>query len=257
MAEPRIIIIGHSHVNAMRGALRACAFSSTPTEVLRHVEDSYAKSPEVVYLHEATVLAGTLGPDDLLALTFGGNQYNIVGLMRHPEPFDFLLPSNAQEDYSPETQPIPYQAMRAHFASSLQNGFGKLFEQISQASQAPVICLEVPPPKEDESYILRAADAYFLERGISDVGVTPAPLRLKLWRAQQEAVAVLCDKIGICYVPCPHDTRDAKGYLAPAYYAPDATHANADYGLHVLRQLEHILRTHSGRRADLKSKAVQ
>ncbi|MBO0662528.1 GSCFA domain-containing protein [Jiella sp. CQZ9-1] len=106
-----------------------------------------------------------------------------------------------------------------------------------QHSRAPTFCLAAPAPKADEDHILRGAETPFREAGIENVGVTPAPVRLKLWELQQRTLTEFCAEIGVKFLPNPEGTRNADGFLEPAYYGRDSSHANVAYGGLVVEQL--------------------
>ncbi len=95
-----------------------------------------------------------------------------------------------------------------------------------------------PPPKESTAHILKSVETAFLERGIQDAGVSPAPLRLRFWHMQNEVLGALLAEHGIPLLPPPPGTQTPDGYLHPDFYASDATHANNAYGARVLQQIQ-------------------
>lgn len=239
MIGSSIVVIGDSHVYAIKAALAKDAPEQVSIEALRLASKKGDQIIGDLSLEDALDYIAPLGPGNLLALVIRGNHYNTLGLMQHPQPFDFLLPGLEQP--SDNVELIPCSLMRDFFASTLTSGYGKIYAKLAQASSAPVVCLEVPAPKKDAAHIMKGAESYFVARGITEVGVTPASIRLKLWSFQQEALQAFCAERGIRYLPSPSGTRDPEGFLERAYYAPDATHANAAYGALVLRQLEELV----------------
>jgi hypothetical protein len=233
-SRPRILVVGHSHLHALRLALRRRPAGPAEIELLRPLSDKGEGTVGDLPLEEIEARAAALGPTDLLALCLRGNQYNTIGLMQHPRAFDLALEGHSLG----EAELIPVAAMRDFFASTLEAGYGQLYARLARAGGAPVACLEVPAPKEDAEHIRRGAETFFRDRGIGEIGVTPAPVRLKLWTLQQEALAALCGRLGIAYLPSAAGTRDAAGFLRREFYAADATHANGAYGELVLRQIE-------------------
>jgi hypothetical protein len=111
---------------------------------------------------------------------------------------------------------------------------------IRNATNCRVYQLAPPPPKKDTDFILRKPKAVFVELGILEHGVSPASLRLKLWKLQLRVMQRLCQEWGTQYLPVPSGAESPDGFLKPEYYAPDETHANASYGELVLRQLEQV-----------------
>ena len=54
-------------------------------------------------------------------------------------------------------------------------------------------------------------------------------------------IAAICKEMGVELIKPPTDTVKKSGFLKEEYYANDATHANAKYGLLVLNQLTDML----------------
>jgi hypothetical protein len=113
-------------------------------------------------------------------------------------------------------------------------------QKIRGAARCAVFHLAPPPPKQDVDHILSNPDSDFTKAGILENGVSPAPLRLKLWELQMRVLRKLCEEWDVGLVPPPGEAVDSSGFLKRDYYAKDATHANAAYGELVLRQLERL-----------------
>ena len=86
----------------------------------------------------------------------------------------------------------------------------------------------------------------FIKRGIKKYGVSPALLRLKLWKIQMSATRVLCSELDIEFMEFPSFACDLKGFVKPEYYADDATHVNELYGEHVLKELYDLASSTTG-----------
>ena len=67
-----------------------------------------------------------------------------------------------------------------------------------------------------------------------------AALRYKCWRLHAQLVDAFCAREGITVIPPPGEAMDARGYLAPEYYA-DAMHVNEAYGVLVVEQMRRRL----------------
>src|SRR4029078_4023590 len=119
------------------------------------------------------------------------------------------------------------------------NGF---IRAAAASAPCPVVHLAAPPIKADEAWIYANSNKY---RGniVRDVGLTPAPVRAKLWRLEMDAIRTVVAKWGIGFVPVPLDSLDADGFLRRDFYGQDVTHANSDYGRLVLRDLLGVART--------------
>ncbi len=240
MASKKIFIAGDSHVYAIKSALSDKGFvrPGFEFEAVRVKADKgggkVLGEADMVDV-EASAKAGS--EYDAVVLTLRGNQYNTMALMKHPRPFDVMiegfpdLPADAYDEL------IPYATAFAYMSDSLRRGYGKLISRVVVGRTKPVLCLSVPSPKDDEAHILKGAETYFASAGISTIGVSPAPLRLKLWHLQTEVLRQYCGELGVPFLDNPPNSRTADGYLKREFYAKDATHANAAYGALVLDQI--------------------
>ncbi len=239
MTKRKVLIVGDSHVYAIKAAVDKIADHKSDFEfvALRLSTEKNGTKIGDIDLPELLTTATHLRSNDALVTTLRGNEYNILGLMRHPRPFEIMIPGFADLPEDTYEELIPYATASSFMFESLKRGHGRQLSRIAKVCAAPVFCLSAPAPKEDEAHILNGADTYFRDAGISDIGVSPAPLRLKLWELQNGALAKLCSDLKAILLPNPPGTRDANGYLERAYYASDATHANTAYGGLVLDQI--------------------
>ena len=182
-----------------------------------------------------------LAVDDLFVALLRGNQFNTIGLIQHPQPFDVLMPGDQADALLPDAEVIPLQILRNYFTESLGAGYGKQLLQLKSNCRSRVACLAPPAPKEDAEHIKKGAETYFRDLGIGEIGVTPATVRLKLWTLQQQALEAFCLKHGMIYLDNPVGTRNEADYLDRKYYAGDATHGNKEYGSKVLWQVAGLL----------------
>ncbi len=239
MTRPKILIIGDSHVHAIRDSLREAQPESGEFDVtaLRiKIEYGEKKGAGDVTFDEALKLCNELSGRDFLATAVRGNQYNTVGLIQHPRPFDVMLPDAAPLAAN-KAELIPLGLFRQFFHDTLRSGYSRMLMRIKQATAVPMACLAPPAPKEDNEHIKQGAETFFREAGISEFGVSPPQLRLKLWTLQDEALALFCKENGMLHVGNPPEARDENGYLKREYYFRDATHGNTSYGALVVKQL--------------------
>ncbi|MFC3691113.1 hypothetical protein [Chenggangzhangella methanolivorans] len=237
MSTTKTTIIGDSHTIAIKDgfAKRGGAdLGEVMIDRLQQIKNGVLR--EGVAESELEEIAAAAQPGDLIVSVLGGNQFNVFGLMRHPEPFDFIEPGDPDEALDPEARAIPVKIMEATFERFVRGRDGKLLKKLA-GGKATVLHLEAPPPKDDDAFILSHAETYFKKLDISTVGLSKPALRRKLWRLQSRMTKALCDEIGVVFVPAPDATKDPSGFLKRDYYGRDATHANAAYGVVVLDQI--------------------
>lgn len=244
MAAINVFIIGDSHTHAIKHALKYC--KGVIAERVRGEAYRYArpKNGKVIGdLSEEQVLerVSALDPRDLVVSTMGGNQHQTLALVQHPTPFDLCMPGEDCEPGASGTVVIPYAQMWDVLERGLRGRDGQRLRQLRNAARCPIVHLVPPPPKEDSAHILKRHETNFVEAGILEKGVSPAPLRLKMWRIQTAVLEALAREWDIALLPPPEETLTADGYLDPVYYADDATHANAAYGERVLKQIERLV----------------
>ena len=243
MKARKVLLIGDSHIYAIQAALKNHRLvpPDVDFEALRLGSPRKEKIIGDVVIEGAVEKVKGLAVDDLFVALLRGNQFNTMGLIQHPQPFDVLLPGDSADALQPDAEIIPLQVLRNYFTESLASGYGKQLLQLKRNCSARVVCLAPPAPKEDAEHIMKGAETYFRDLGISEIGVTPAIVRLKLWTLQQQALEAFCLKHGMIYLDNPVGTRNEAGYLDRKYYAGDATHGNKEYGSKVLWQVAGLL----------------
>ena len=240
-----ILVIGQSHVGAIRAAAKARREADPErlrTRVIHTLESHYA--PEVSGDGDgdgfSPVLVETIRDqidrhDPLVASASGGNIHNGFALVRHPRPYDFLLSGEHGPPLDPEAEPISEALVRAALEDGLARDRVRLREIARIAGG--FVHLESPPPLADGAYIAAQADAYFRDRDVGVLGVASAGLRYKIWRLHSRIVAGYVAALGGRFLPAPRETQDDRGFLLQAF-AGDATHGNQAYGEAVIRALE-------------------
>jgi hypothetical protein len=105
-------------------------------------------------------------------------------------------------------------------------------------TKARLVVAGSPPPKGDEAELIRLVQSewYYRDQAsrlglrLEDVGITPGPIRLKLWRVTQDLMAEAARRHGCDFFSVPDEAIDESGFLKRELWAEDATHANAIYG---------------------------
>lgn len=226
-----IIVIGNSHAEAIKKAADGRANIAVYSFKRQKNGNTIGDLTE----REMEREIGKLGPDDTVVSVIGGNQHATLSLIQHDEPFDFFEPGSDEPPLEGHSV-IPYAALFQLMDEYMRRKDGKKLQWLKQVSPCPVLHLLPPPPKEDTAHILRRFESNFAAAGILEKGVTPAPIRLKMWRLQCAVLQRICDELEIALVPPPSHTLES-GYLAPQFYANDATHANETYGRKVINDL--------------------
>lgn len=238
MKKRRIVILGDSHTDAFKRFLkrnRSVFGEQFTIEAYRYTQIKNDKQIGDLTTEQIEELLFTLSADDLVISTIGGNQHQVMSLVQHPIPFDIFVPnSNAQTVQFNVV--IPYNQFWDVFESGLRGRDGQRLQHLRKHSQSQIIHLAPPPPKEDEAHILKRHETAFIQAGITDKGVSPASLRLKIWQLQINVLDKLTKEYDVKFFLPPKETLSSNGYLDPLYYAEDATHANIDYAELVLKQ---------------------
>lgn len=235
-----LLVVGQSHVAAFRDAARERRErdpAAPRTRVIHTGEPHYA--PELVgdgdQARLAEPLAAAIGDqiarhDPLLVSVTGGNVHNVLGLIRHPRPFDFRLSGEPSPPLDPLAELLVESTVSATLARMMARDLMRM--RALRAFAGPFVHLESPPPIRDDRFIAAAADLYFKDAGIARLGVSPAGLRFRLWRLASRLLRAEAEALGCRVLAVPDAARDEAGFLRPDL-AADATHGNAHYG-HIL-----------------------
>ena len=254
----RLIGIGHSHLAALAEALAGRTPRRRPEIRLIPMIDP-AFEPNLEHVEGGTALNRALqarlraeeaAEDADVPFVFdciSGNEHHFLGLVNHARPFDFVLESAPDLPLAPGAEIIPARLMRER----MHHAIGMARETLAglrAATSLPIWHLQSPPPVPDPDHLRRHPSVF--AAAIAEHGVSPAALRLKLWRLQSEAYSAACAGLGIGFVPVPPAALDRDGFLRPDGWNPDPTHASAWYGALALSQVEALARaTHRGAQA--------
>lgn len=274
-AVGRVVIIGDSHVHAIKDALEARGPAGAMGKIVAHrllkskplpAVDRAApqgrlkrlvgsarkiatgKEPRAmtavlgdVSIVDALKLARRLRPEDVLVSVIGGNQHAVFSTIQHPQPFDVELPDGAEQVAPHGTELIPFRVLYPYFRAALRDGDGETIAALRKSTSARMIQLLAPPPKRMNEWIEQHHDTLFAAEGLARQGVSKPELRLKFWQLQNRAIEEICIELGVEVLRPPVSSLDPNGFLARPFFAGDATHANHRYGELVLEQLESML----------------
>lgn len=241
----RILIVGDSHTNAIKAGLRTWSNGGSTgiqVQVLGYSREKNAKLIGDMPMEGINAFASKLNSSDLLVSAIGGNLHQVVSLVQHPIEFDFAMQDEALFTDACLKQIIPYSQVLDFFISALRSKDCKRLLQLKQSAKCKVCHLIPPPPKENHEHILKNPESTFVNNGIMAKGISNPNLRLKTWKVQVQALEAICKEMGVDLLKPPSVSVEKGGFLKEEYYANDATHANAQYGLLVLNQLTDMLK---------------
>ena len=242
-------MIGQSHVAAIRAAAKVHreTYPDEPrTRVIHTLEEVHAPEFEGVSRGDysqarfgrrlvAAIEDQLARHDPRVASVIGGNVHNVLALMRHPRPFDFLL--SGEEGPPPDVgaEMVPEALVRAALEERLRADFARL--RLLREVAGPFIHIESPPPVRDETFILERAEHWFRDRAQGEMAVAGAGVRWRMWRLLSRLTREAVERLGGRFMPVPEAVRGADGFLR-LDHAADPTHGNAVFGAAVIAALD-------------------
>lgn len=229
--ESSVLCIGHSHVACVAKAaaalgdpLEAMNFWEMPgaVECVDGAPRFSANLSQRLREHEGSTFS-----------LIGGAAHGVLGMLVHPRRFDFVLPWQPGLPLDPAAEVLPAMAVRGMLESLLVD-YLPLMTQLRELCRGKLFHIEPPPPYHDAAR-MHVDIPWALYPGMCQE-ISPAPLRLKLWRMHSRILADWCSANGAQLLRCPIQTMDADGYMRESFYA-DGAHANVDYGHLVLQQM--------------------
>jgi hypothetical protein len=247
---PRFIAFGHSHIVAFAKGAYEYQAADLPAEAPR-IEGRF------VYLYDPSynpVLQGPADapelhpklrehlvelPWDFVVLVCGGNEHNVLGIVRNKRPFDFVLSSEPHLPLQPGYELVPEalirEVLKHYMADSLET-----MRAFRAATDLPVMQLEPPPPLPNRHVL--AYPREFVRASLLRKKIAPELIRYKLWRVESDIYTRFCNEVGIAYLRAPAGMVDKNGMLAETGWGSDATHANPRYGIEALKGVINLYR---------------
>jgi len=237
----KIVILGHSHVNALRGGaplvdgINSDAFELDFLQI-HAIQKSPTLSgppPFVMDPHLETVIQDSLLRCDALLLLAYGKEHNNLGLINHPRLFDFFLTEDQSVMVDETRELIPEEFVKSQLrfqTVKMENILEKIRNMAPEG--LPVFQLECPTPIPSEAHIIKHAGPY--KDRIEELGVAPRNIRYKLWRLFCQLAKEYCAANDIEYVSIPEHVLDENGFMREEYWQIDPTHGNAVFGKAVL-----------------------
>jgi len=245
----KIVAMGHSHLARVKSAFDernlppagAGPADEIPVwlhDVWVHNTEYAGPSDQGEILFNSYVLAQAQSQiidmsDVVYCVQFGGSGHVVLGLQRLNPTFDFVSPEAPELPLEAGALVLPSDLV----AKALEEHMGAYILQLRALREAvtqPIICLETPPPYEDDAYVASHLGSYVT----NPENVVGAALRRKLFLLHSQKVRAFCEASNIEYLPAPPNTLTDDGFLVREAYGEDATHANTWYGEQVIRQIE-------------------
>lgn len=236
-----IFVFGTSHVHCLAEAIEQQAFT-VPADDRLEIVDIRTLGAETVDI-SGPLIAHMMeraqpGRHIIWFSRLGGNEHNILGLVRYPRAFDVILPEQPDLPLDANAELLTYgyvaEAMRRHV---LMQRYLAILKRMRDSVNAPLYHIESPPPKRDDRFIRDHLDPLLqraVDNGQEPPDIVSQHLRFKLWRIHSRLVQEECQKLNVGYLLTPPEVMDDMGFLRPEGYASDATHGNAWYGAQIL-----------------------
>lgn len=226
-----MICIGGSHTNAIAAAAED-AGEGVCVINLRSFQTPFVQKHKSLQLHPDVTRAIGVHRGPAFSIV-GGNRHNRLGLVRHPRPFDFVLPEQPDLPLDPAAELIPYNAIKAALTLQSQSIFQQL-QALSDRYNGQLTQIESPPPATEAEIRERPGKA---REQIGEHGAGYAMTRYRLWRLYSTIIRSFCDRLGVRFLTVPPESMDQHGFLLP-HLTKNATHGNRLYGAMVLARMK-------------------
>ena len=240
-SDSQILVCGHSHAASILEAsnlLKSQARNVSPISVCYSAD--WAAGPPGDKEYWDFVVDLSTGKH--VVIVWNGNQHN-ANFMFQTQPSFTIFDATDNSSYK-EAVPIPRAMIKDFFKPS----FGELSVIVPSLSNAASITLmNGPAPKPlthikncilQEKYFTDIAESLGVD--IGDLVITSDSLRLELWNVLAELLADSAKNLKANFLGAPAASRDTFGMLLPEYWASDVTHANSNYGLLLIEELQKL-----------------
>ncbi len=243
--KPTIVAIGNSHIMAVWAANKlpeakdlpfrvACLPSIVPKYQPHWVGEGNDRTLNPDFRRDARDLIEAERPIAVLCFASGSFGF-ATGAFNSPRPFDFVIPGREDPGLIQGSEIVPYDLV-VQAALMATPWWSQVISTARASAPAPVYSVCVPPPVASFDPFLPALGHAYTKSKIERLGVAPSPLRYKTWYVQMEADAQKAAAMGADFLRPPAGALDAAGFRR-ADFSGDLIHANAAYGLLILRQL--------------------
>jgi hypothetical protein len=245
-----IFCIGASHIMALRDgySVRAAArmaggFAWKEIATPRHMKAHRHVITEAIDAEYAAIVS-TADVSEIF-LCCGGGEHVGISLFNN-RPFEVYMPDDdPQQEISRDCDIIPYDVLLATCAFHVLEPV-PFVQRIRSLSSLPMYHILPPPPPAAEECARDRVPPVFRDL-IDKFGITPAPLRHKVWHICCTAARQTYQDMGISVIEPPAEALDERGFLAPQYAGADLVHANEAYGALVVDRMVSIAANHAPR----------
>jgi hypothetical protein len=230
----QVLIVGHSHIRALLGGARALGLPWTALHlaVQRHGYSHATRKFTAEF--ESKFHSAREGCSQIVSCV-GGNTHNIVGLVEHPRPFDFVLRENPDLPLRRDAEVVPPGIIESRLEHYLLAHL-RVIDALHRLSDLPMTHVESPPPIPSDTFLREHAGIF--KSAAAERGFAPKWLRYKLWALCGRVIRQHCDAHAIGYISTPRSVMDADGFLVPEAWANDPTHGNSWYGKQVVGAID-------------------
>jgi len=229
-ADASVFVAGHSHRGAYRAAINEGLASGVAVLLPKGpVDPSVPDEPDGPYWRTACRTPGRV-----LAVVWNGNQHNRHFMFEFDEPLRL-------HDCGEVGTVVPASMISAFWEPSLT----RMDVILRSVSAEHLVLLGTPPPKTDEEIRAGLRFAPVLLQAIAAAGesadtirITPAALRVGLWKILQGDLEARAARIGAIFVPVPASAQTPDGCLKPEYSVGDSSHANGAFGALMLSEID-------------------
>lgn len=235
ISSANALLIGHSHLDSIRLAaessgsdwlhilsLRSQEFTPFFTHQGLHpdlVSTVKSKHPTVCFFH------------------IHGNQHNTMGLVNHPQKYDFFLKGESGLSTNISGRIVPYAQVENAMRQSLELSIASPLSRFLALVNCPSYFIESHPPVSSDQFIMSGG---LYDDLMAQHGVSPVDHRYKLWRLHNRILKSICRRLGVAYLPSPQEATDDKGCLLEHLWGPQGVHGNELYGQLVLEELKAV-----------------
>lgn len=175
-SNQKFLGIGHSHIYSIQFSLDSQKEelkegSKLELETICLLDEGYKNFREhvgnggvegFVWSKEIANEIKKLNPKtDILFSAFGGNAHNILGMVQHPQPFDFILSAKPGLPLNESVELVPEAIVE--LAITNQGGFPETLWCLRAARSmysGRIVHVESPPPIKDADYLQNYAGAF-------------------------------------------------------------------------------------------------